>query len=232
MRGHEEASGTSYIPSHLFDLWKQKDPIENYEQFLLQQNVLTNNDIENIKKEFEEKIEQELNKASNTVPVVIDEENELNDVYKEKLESAVAIIYDEHSIVNSNNKELRFIDAIQQGLYQSLEQHPELLLMGQDIAEYGGAFKVTEGFIEKFGKERIRNTPLCESAVIGAALGLSLEGYKSVVEMQFADFVSMGFNQIVNNLAKIHYRWGAKCRCSDTYAYRCRCRCWSISFAK
>lgn len=208
MRGHEEASGTSYIPSHLFDLWKQKDPIENYEQFLLQQNVLTNNDIENIKKEFEEKIEQELNKASNTVPVVIDEENELNDVYKEKLESAVAIIYDEHSIVNSNNKELRFIDAIQQGLYQSLEQHPELLLMGQDIAEYGGAFKVTEGFIEKFGKERIRNTPLCESAVIGAALGLSLEGYKSVVEMQFADFVSMGFNQIVNNLAKIHYRWG------------------------
>jgi len=208
MRGHEEASGTSYIPSHLFDLWKQKDPIENYEHFLLQQNVLTSNDIDNIRNEFAEKIEQELNKASNTVPIVVDEESELNDVYKEKADLGVSIIHDEHSIVNENSKELRFVDAIQQGLYQSLEHHPALLLMGQDIAEYGGAFKITEGFVEKFGKERIRNTPLCESAVIGAALGLSLEGYKSVVEMQFADFVSMGFNQVVNNLAKMHYRWG------------------------
>ena len=89
-----------------------------------------------------------------------------------------------------------------------MQQHDNLVLMGQDIAEYGGAFKITEGFVEKFGKERVRNTPICESAIVGAALGLSMEGYKAMMEMQFADFASVGFNQIINNLAKIHYRWG------------------------
>jgi 2-oxoisovalerate dehydrogenase E1 component len=89
-----------------------------------------------------------------------------------------------------------------------MKKHDNLVLMGQDIAEYGGVFKVTEGFVNEFGKERVRNTPLCESAIVGAALGLSIKGYKSMVEMQFADFVTCGFNQIVNNLAKIHYRWG------------------------
>lgn len=208
MRGHEEASGTSYVPAHLFDLWKRKDPVSNYEEFLLQQHILTNTDIEYIRKEFTERIEQELNEANKARPLIVDEENELNDVYKEKINSGVTIIHNDHSIINGASKKLRFVDAIQQGLFQSMEYHQELIVMGQDIAEYGGAFKITEGFVEAFGKERVRNTPLCESAVIGAALGLSLEGYKSVVEMQFADFVTMGFNQIVNNLAKIHYRWG------------------------
>jgi 2-oxoisovalerate dehydrogenase E1 component len=102
----------------------------------------------------------------------------------------------------------RFIEAISDALRSAMQRYPEMIIMGQDIAEYGGAFKVTEGFVHEFGKQRIRNTPICESAIVGAALGLSLEGIKSVMEMQFADFVSVGFNQIVNNLAKIHYRWG------------------------
>src|SRR5690606_3696175 len=104
--------------------------------------------------------------------------------------------------------EKRFVDAISDGLRQSMEKFPELTLMGQDIAEYGGVFKITEGFVEKFGKERVRNTPLCESAILGIGLGMSVKGKKTMVEMQFADFVSCGFNQIVNNLAKSHYRWG------------------------
>ena len=113
------------------------------------------------------------------------------------------------SLVETTQKtNKRFIEAISDALRQSMEKYPDMIIMGQDIAEYGGAFKITEGFVDQFGKQRIRNTPICESAIIGAALGLSMEGIKSVVEMQFADFVTVAFNQIVNNLAKIHYRWG------------------------
>jgi 2-oxoisovalerate dehydrogenase E1 component len=211
MRGHEEASGTKYVPPYLFDVWEMKDPIRNYEQFLLTEKVLDEEQITTIKQDIKEYIEVELSIGFNTTPVFADIETELEDVYAPRpTNSNVKVIDNAHP--NSDlllpTSDLRLIDAIKEGLHQSMERHDNFLLMGQDIAEYGGAFKITEGFVQDFGKERVRNTPLCESAIIGSALGLSLEGYKSMVEMQFADFVTMGFNQIVNNLAKIHYRWG------------------------
>jgi 2-oxoisovalerate dehydrogenase E1 component len=214
MRGHEEASGTKYVPQDLFKLWEQKDPIKNFEDFLLTESVLSTDDITGIKNEFKEKIESELAIGFNTKPIVVDTENELEDVYATR--SSKALQFGVRVLDNSGltpnpqpqTVEKRIIDAISEGLKQSMQQHPNLILMGQDIAEYGGAFKITEGFVKEFGKERVRNTPLCESAIVGTALGLSLEGYKSMMEMQFADFVTVGFNQIVNNLAKIHYRWG------------------------
>jgi 2-oxoisovalerate dehydrogenase E1 component len=212
MRGHEEASGTKYIPASLFELWEKKDPVKNYEQWLLQQNILSPAAIENIKAEQKQKIEQELEAGANTRPVLADTEEEMNDVYAErKTEYLPRVIDNSHpssGLTGIVSSEKRMIDAISEGLHQSMQQHGNLVLMGQDIAEYGGAFKITEGFAETFGKARVRNTPICESAIVGAALGLSLEGYKSVMEMQFADFVTVGFNQIINNLAKIHYRWG------------------------
>jgi 2-oxoisovalerate dehydrogenase E1 component len=209
MRGHEEASGTKYVPPELFRLWEMKDPIRNYEQYLLERNILNPTMVEKIRNEFLQKIESELAIGFNSPAVVADTEVELEDIYAPAKPLATVI---DNSGVNSSfdgsTKELRMIDAIKEGLQQSMEQHENLVLMGQDIAEYGGAFKITEGFVKQFGKERVRNTPLCESAIVGAALGLSLEGYKSMMEMQFADFVTVGFNQIINNLAKIHYRWG------------------------
>ena len=216
MRGHEEASGTKYVPQQLFELWERNDPIKNYEQFLLDQEVLEQEEVESIRAELKEKIENELVVGMNAEPLVIDTEEEINDVYAMNIrnpKSEVSIIDNADSRFNSAgfaSSEMRFINAIKEGLYQSMKVHPNLVLMGQDIAEYGGAFKITEGFAAEFGKERIRNTPICESAIVGAALGLSLEGYKSMMEMQFADFVTVGFNQIINNLAKIHYRWGQK----------------------
>ncbi len=213
MRGHEEASGTKYVPQDLFKLWEMKDPIKNFEEYLQAQKVLDSGKIEAIRNEFKEKIERELAIGFDTRPVVADTEEELEDVYAKP-----SIVNGQSSIVKLDHYDIhhspltihekRMIDAISEGLRQSMQQHPNLILMGQDIAEYGGAFKITEGFVNEFGKERVRNTPLCESAIVGAALGLSLEGYKSMMEMQFADFVTVGFNQIVNNLAKIHYRWG------------------------
>jgi 2-oxoisovalerate dehydrogenase E1 component len=219
MRGHEEASGTKYVPKKLFDLWEMKDPVKNFEQYLLLSGVLKENDVERIKNEFKEKIESELQSGFAVNPVVADTEIELQDVYAEKsgesqkaevktIDNSEITYHSAPDNYRDTTHDLRLIDAIKQGLYQSMEAHPNLILMGQDIAEYGGAFKITEGFVEKFGKERVRNTPLCESAIVGATLGLSLEGYKSMMEMQFADFVTVGFNQIINNLAKIHYRWG------------------------
>ncbi len=214
MRGHEEASGTKYVPKHLFEIWEEKDPIKNFEQFLLKESILTDTGVEAIHHELKQQIEDELQVAYNAKPMVVDTEEEMDDVFAES--SAVSrqssiihldyadIIHDSRFTIHNK----RFIDAISEGLKQSMIHHPNLVLMGQDIAEYGGAFKITEGFLQEFGKERVRNTPICESAIVGAALGLSLEGYKAVMEMQFADFVTVGFNQIVNNLAKIHYRWG------------------------
>ena len=209
MRGHEEASGTKYVPRALFEEWSAKDPITNFEGFLVEENVMPYSMIEDIRREQKQRIEAELEQGMQEQPLVVDTENEMNDVYAEK-----SIVNSEWSLekkdspnVIANSRPLRLIDAIREGLWQSMEQHGRLVLMGQDIAEYGGAFKITEGFVEKFGKDRVRNTPLCESAIVGAALGLSLEGFKSMMEMQFADFVTVGFNQIINNLAKIHYRW-------------------------
>ena len=212
MRGHEEASGTKYVPPELFTEWALKDPVKSLEQFLHSIQVLSDEAITEIKENFKSAIESELNIGFNSPPIMPDEDEELEDVYaiaKNKHASSITIL-DNSSALNSKikTKDSRLIDAIKEGLYQSMQHHNNLVLMGQDIAEYGGAFKITEGFINEFGKERVRNTPLCESAIVGAALGLSLEGYKSVMEMQFADFVTVGFNQIINNLAKIHYRWG------------------------
>lgn len=205
MRGHEEASGVKYVPPQLFEEWEKKDPIKNYEQWLMDEGVITPAEVEAIRTETKQHIESELNKAYTAGEIVPDTVEELRDVYAPV--KPVAPVKDPLA-EGAQGTEMKFIGAISQALDMSLQQHPNLVLMGQDIAEYGGAFKVTEGFVHRYGKERIRNTPLCESAIVGAALGLSLEGYKSVMEMQFADFVTVGFNQIVNNLAKIHYRWG------------------------
>jgi len=213
MRGHEEASGTKYIPEKLFEIWQLKDPVNNYEEYVKSIGVLSEAEIDTIKSEFKEKIEKELKIAFTAKPIEADTEEELDDVYASsdvKRESSVKVVDNSKPTHYSSliTHEKRFIDAIKEGLHQSMEKNSNLILMGQDIAEYGGAFKITEGFLHEFGKERVRNTPLCESAILGAALGLSLEGLKSMMEMQFADFVTMGFNQIVNNLAKIYYRWG------------------------
>jgi 2-oxoisovalerate dehydrogenase E1 component len=201
MRGHEEASGTKYVPAHLFEIWEAKDPIKNYERWLTEQHIISAEEVAAIKSDYKEKIETELQTGFASPPIVVNTSAELNDVYAPAPGSP-------YPVPPSPPRELRLIDAIKEGLRQSMEKHGNLVLMGQDIAEYGGAFKITEGFVQQFGKERVRNTPLCESAIVGAALGLSLEGFKSMMEMQFADFVTVGFNQIVNNLAKIHYRWG------------------------
>ncbi len=201
MRGHEEASGTKYVPKELFDAWQVKDPIKNYEEWLLTEHLLTEEKIAAIRQEMKGQIEEELKIGFASNAIVVNKKEELEDVYAKR-----STVNDQPP--GSGTRELRMIDAIKEGIYQSMQQHTNLILMGQDIAEYGGAFKITEGFVDMFGKKRVRNTPLCESAIVGAALGLSLEGFKSVMEMQFADFVTEGFNQIVNNLAKIHYRWG------------------------
>jgi len=210
MRGHEEASGIKYVPKNLFEEWELKDPISNYEKWLQQENILSEGDITSARNETKEYIESELQKAYKASPIQPDTDEELEDVYATNIRqiSHVTLLDNSAPGFYTEGKESKFIGAISDALNQSMKEHPNLILMGQDIAEYGGAFKVTEGFVEKYGKERVRNTPLCESAIVGAALGLSLEGYKAVMEMQFADFVTVGFNQIINNLAKIHYRWG------------------------
>ena len=222
MRGHEEASGTKYVPKYLFELWEEKDPVVKYEEYLKSIGILSDAEVENIKAEIKEHIESELKIGFDSPAIIPNTAEELNDVFAEKavdfdvrvIDNSSPSMVNGQSSMNSpftihhSQKEMRLIDAIKAGLHQSMQKHPNLILMGQDIAEYGGAFKITEGFVNDFGKERVRNTPLCESAIVGAALGLSLEGYKSMMEMQFADFVTVSFNQIVNNLAKIHYRWG------------------------
>jgi 2-oxoisovalerate dehydrogenase E1 component len=219
MRGHEEASGVKYVPKEMFAQWIEKDPIKNYERFLLEEKIVTNLSLAHIRDELREKIESELKQSPLTPeggthnPYSSDNnlsQREVNDVYAVKNNiSPVSQIEKGFSFSPSGDRApLRFVDAIKEGLHQSMIENSNLILMGQDIAEYGGAFKITGGFVNEFGKERVRNTPLCESAIVGTALGLSLEGFKSVMEMQFADFVTVGFNQIINNLAKIHYRWG------------------------
>jgi 2-oxoisovalerate dehydrogenase E1 component len=202
MRGHEEASGTKYVPQELMDLWAIKDPIANYRNYLLEMGVLS---VE-LDSEFKTAIKTEIDEhwaITQAEPdIVADLKEELNDVYK-------TYVFEE---VNPSNdtENIRIVDAISQALRQSMERHDNLVIMGQDIAEYGGAFKITEGFVAQFGKDRVRNTPICESAVVAAGMGLSINGHNAIVEMQFADFVSTGFNPIVNLLAKQHYRWNEK----------------------
>ncbi len=212
MRGHEEASGTKYVPKDLFDAWQVKDPIKNYEEWLVKENIISPQQVDDIRSDQKKMIEEELKTGFDSAPIVVNIDNEIKDMYKDVgIESATYISKGkelEQKRFDASSTGKRMIDAIKEGLHQSLKHHENLVLMGQDIAEYGGAFKITEGFVDEFGKSRIRNTPLCESAIVGSCLGLSLEGFKSVMEMQFADFVTVGFNQIINNLAKIHYRWG------------------------
>jgi 2-oxoisovalerate dehydrogenase E1 component len=199
VRGHEEASGTKYYPEGMIDEWSKKDPVALYEQFLLEEQLITQADVEEMNLKLKNKINTNLKAAYAEPDIEVNEEEEFEDLFAPFSNTEIA--------ASSAKKKMRFIDAIQDGLRESMRKHDRLVLMGQDIAEYGGVFKVTEGFLEEFGKGRVRNTPLCESAIVGAGLGLSMKGHKAMVEMQFADFVTCGFNQIVNNLAKLHYRW-------------------------
>ena len=202
MRGHEEASGTKYVPEELMTEWGKKDPIANYETFLLKEGILTPEKIEALRNEIESEINENLKLAFDEEEVESEPAQELLDVYApfKYLETKPGKVV-EH---------IRLVDAISKGLRQSMEKHSNLVIMGQDVADYGGVFKITEGFMEAFGKERVRNTPICESGIVSAAMGLSINGMKAVVEMQFADFVSSGFNPVVNYLAKSHYRWNEK----------------------
>ena len=202
MRGHEEASGIKYVPKHLFDEWGQKDPLLNYERFLLLEGLLTEKAVQELRKELRAQIQAAIAPVLAEPDPVPDPAEEEASVYAPMPVSLTPPPPEPGSRV------LRFVDAISEGLRQAMEKDPRLILMGQDIAEYGGVFKVTEGFVARFGKARVRNTPISESAPLGASLGLSLRDIHSMVEMQFADFVSYGFTQIVNNLAKNYYRWG------------------------
>jgi 2-oxoisovalerate dehydrogenase E1 component len=201
MRGHEEASGVKYVPKELFEIWGKKDPLSNYETYLLEEGILSQSDVENTRELIRKEIEDGIAEGFAEPSLVPNTEEEIADLFK-------AHDGAEKKPETEAKTEMKMIQAISDGLKIAMRKYPKLVLMGQDIAEYGGAFKVTEGFLEEFGKERVRNTPICESAIVGAALGLSLKGYKSMMEMQFADFATVGFNQIINNLAKIHYRWG------------------------
>ena len=199
MRGHEEASGTKYVPQEIMNFWATKDPLENFQKFLKNKEILNNKLELSLKEEITQEINEHLQMAFNEEKIIPNLNTELNDVYKP---------YNfEYIAASSTKKNIRFVDAISESLKLSMEKHPNLIIMGQDVAEYGGVFKITDGFSEKFGKERIRNTPICESAIVSAAYGLAINGNKAIVEMQFADFVSSGFNPIVNLLAKSHYRW-------------------------
>ncbi|NBL64181.1 dehydrogenase [Flavobacterium sp. NST-5] len=199
MRGHEEASGTKYVPQELMDMWAIKDPVDNYRKYLKLTDVLSEETDDEIRAEIKKEIDENWAMVQTEPEIVATFEEELNDVYK-------PYNFEEFQ-PSAESQNIRLIDAVSQSLSQSMERHENLVIMGQDIAEYGGAFKITDGFVAKFGKERVLNTPICESAVVSAAMGLSINGHKAIVEMQFADFVSTGFNPIVNLLAKSHYRW-------------------------
>lgn len=200
MRGHEEASGTKYYPKGLQERWAKKDPVENYRTFLIEKGILLPKQNEEFVKDIKAEIDEAFEKALKAPEIEFDEELEKADLFYDKPIEVVE--------PKGESKEMRMVDALHHGLREAMNRHKNLVIMGQDIAEYGGVFKITDGFVNEFGKDRVRNTPLCESAIVGASLGLSISGYKAVMEMQFADFVTEGFNQIVNNLAKIHWRWG------------------------
>ena len=200
MRGHEEASGVKYVPEDLMKKWSKKDPIINYENFLIDSSILTSSDVKKIKQKISKEIEINLDKTFKEENIFSTIENELSDVFAE--------FKFEKTNTSKKVKEIRFVDSISDGLKEVMVKNEDLIIMGQDIAEYGGVFKITEGFIDLFGKDRIRNTPICESSIIEAAMGLSICGRKSIVELQFSDFITSGFNPVVNYLAKSHYRWG------------------------
>jgi len=201
MRGHEEASGVKYVPKELFDKWKEKDPVLNYENYLKEIGILNEAQIDSIRAEIKTELENAIEKDFSEPEVEANSDEEITKVY-------APFHFVKTNPVSEKQSQKKLINAISDGLRQAMYKHENLILMGQDIAEYGGAFKVTEGFVNEFGHERVVNTTLCESAILGIALGLSVKKFKSMVEMQFADFVTCGFNQIINNFAKINYRWG------------------------
>ena len=201
MRGHEEASGTKYVPKKLMDAWAKKDPVINYENYLVKQKLLSDSDIEALKASIKNEINEGLELSYAEADIQVNHDKEVAEIYKPHDASTI-------DPKNPHKEKRRFVDALHDSLKQSMERHHNLIIMGQDVADYGGVFKITDGFTKLFGKDRVRNTPLCESAILGIGLGLAAKGYKSVIEMQFADFVTCGFNQIVNNIAKIQYRWG------------------------
>ncbi len=200
MRGHEEASGTKYVPKELFDIWDKKDPVKNFENYLIEQGVLTSETAGAIRLELKQWVNQQVEASFEEPELTPDAVKEIGGVYA----PFSASLTPPDTAITHN---IRVVDAISQGLKEAMIKHPELVIMGQDVAEYGGVFKITDGFVALFGKDRVRNTPICESAIVGAGLGLSLAGKKTVMEMQFADFATCGFNQIINNLAKNYYRW-------------------------
>jgi 2-oxoisovalerate dehydrogenase E1 component len=206
MRGHEEASGIKYVPKELIEMWGKKDPVQNFEQYLLETGILNTEMIHRFRDDIKSEIEAGIQTVFNEPDIIPDTAEELQDVYAPYMQEVIAPA----SSATSNKK---MINAISDALKQALDKYPELIIMGQDIAEYGGAFKVTEGFVQQYGKERIRNTPICESAILGAGCGLSVKHMKSIIEMQFADFVTSGFNPIINNMAKMYYRWGQHVDC-------------------
>ncbi|MFZ0491305.1 MAG: transketolase C-terminal domain-containing protein, partial [Salegentibacter sp.] len=199
MRGHEEASGTKYVPDELMQEWAAKDPLINFRDYLMKSGFLSEEQEQELRNEIKAEIEENLRLASAEEAVSFNESSELDDVYEDFISEEVK--------TGPEKKEIRFVDAVADALRQSMRRHENLVLMGQDIADYGGVFKITDGFLEEFGADRVRNTPICESAVVGAAMGLSINGMKAMMEMQFADFATSGFNPIVNYLAKVHYRW-------------------------
>jgi 2-oxoisovalerate dehydrogenase E1 component len=202
IRGHEEASGTKYYPQGLIDEWEKKDPIDNFEAYLLKEKIISQKEIDALKETYVSEISEAVKVADNEPKIEFNREEELEDVFHPTENELV--------VANGEKAEIRMIDAISHALDESMEKFNELVLMGQDIGDYGGVFKITDGFVKKFGHDRVRNTPLCEAAIVGTALGLSINGAKAMMEMQFADFATEGFTQIVNNLAKIHWRWGQK----------------------
>lgn len=199
IRGHEEASGTKYYPDGLIDEWSKQDPVLRYELFLKENGILSDEEMKTIQADALKDISAAIDQADSYAIIDFDEGREIADLH--------AAFENDEIAPTGGVKSMRMIDAIHDALDQAMAKHPELVLMGQDIADYGGVFKATEGLMEKYGKDRVRNTPLCEAAIVGTALGLSIQGQKAMVEMQFADFVTEGFTQIVNNLAKIHWRW-------------------------
>jgi 2-oxoisovalerate dehydrogenase E1 component len=200
MRGHEEASGVKYVPKELLETWEKRDPVTNYENWLIDSGIISPDFPLMLKEEMDTEVRAAFEKADTLADLTPNTAEELTDVFMPFEPAIVA--------PNETTKTMRLVDAISDGLNEAMQQHENLVLMGQDIAEYGGVFKITDGFVAKYGKERVRNTPICESSVLSAALGMSVKGMKTMVEMQFADFVSTGFNPVVNNLAKSHYRWG------------------------
>lgn len=205
MRGHEEASGVKYVPKELFDIWEKKDPLLNYENWLIEEGIISPDFPYMLRENMVTEICKAFDEADALPDITPNSMAELNDLYAPFIADKSNEISVQEEVPS---KQLRFVDAVSEGLRQSMEKHQNLVVMGQDVAEYGGVFKITDGFVHQFGKERVRNTPICESGVLSAALGMSVKKMKTVVEMQFADFVSTGFNPIVNNLAKSHYRWG------------------------